>query len=536
MKRAFLFLLAVLALPAAAQDWTTIPLGTTADLHDVWHAGGGHSGLGYVVGDGGFVASSPDNLTWTPESVGTSADLRSIVQPSGGQVWVSGAAGTVRLRDGLGNWNSLNIPDADETYVLSSGASGEAVAHGTGGSIWKFVFDWTLEHSAGVPLRAGYSSSFSVGDGGTILKSVDGGLTWTPKPSGTTADLHGIFAGGTGQYLVVGENGTILMSIDNGETWSPRLSGTTRTLRAVHAWGNARFVAVGDDGTMVRSSGSGDVWCRYDPGTTADLFGVQVNGLTHIQAVGENGVFRQTLTGGGDCTPAVDATITRVGSGNVPATGGPVTFTVTLQNTTPEAQTFEAWVDAIIPGGSTFGPFVGPQTVTLNVGQSVGPVSFTRQVPGNAPPGTYTVRLRVGAHPEALLLDESTFTFTKDASGPGEAAAGAMMPADWDGDGSFLAVAEAGTAAPAGYVLSSVRPNPARGQVALILTVDRTQPVTAAVFDVRGRRVASVFDGDVLAGEAVTLALDARGLAPGVYVVRVQGEAFAASRRLVVVR
>lgn len=536
--------LALLALPpAAAQDWTTIALGTTVDLHAVHHQGGGHAGPGYVVGDGGFVASSPDNLIWTPVSVGTSAGLRSIIQPSGGQAWVSGVGGTVRVRDTAGTWHVRDIPSTED-YVLSTQSSGQAIAHGTGGSIWKsddLGESWTPQHSAGVPLHAGYRGTFepgfSVGDDGTILKTTDRGETWTPRPSGTTADLYGIFEGGEATLYVVGEGGTILVSTDNGETWSPRLSGTSRTLRAVHAWGSSRVVAVGDDGTMVRSSGDGDIWCRYDPGTTADLFSVQVSGFTLIQAVGEGGVFRQTMTGGGDCTPAVDATITRVGTGNIPASGGPLTFTATLSNTTPEVQTFDAWVDAVLPGGSVFGPFLGPRVVTLNPGQTVGPLTFTRQVPANAPAGFYTVRLRVGAYPEELLLDEGTFTFTKSAAALREAAGAAMTPADWGAESaSFLAAAVEGDATPSGYTLSSVRPNPAHDRAALTLTVDRAQRVMAEVYDVQGRRVAAVFDGEVAAGEVVPLTLDARTLAPGVYVVRVQGETFTESRRLVVIR
>jgi hypothetical protein len=534
MERTIFVLLALFALPAAAQDWTTVPLGTTDDLHDIHHAGGGH-GTGAVTGDGGFLATSPDNLTWTAQNVGTSADLFSLL----GEEWVGGAAGTVRVKR-FGVWEDRSI-STGEDVVLSTQSSGEAIAYGSGGGIWKTINyggTWTFVQNAGVPLHDGWGGTFvfglAVGDNGTILKTTDSGATWTPRNSGTTADLYAVTGGGTGQYIVVGENGTILVSLDSGETWSPRLSGTTRTLRDVHAWGNARFVAGGDGGTLVRSSGNGDVWCRYDPGVTADFFAVQVSGLTLVQAAGEGGLFRQSMTGGGPCTPAVDATITRVGTNTIPASGGPLTFTVTLQNTTPEPQQFEAWVDAVIPGNVVFGPIVGPQTLTLNPGQTIGPVSFTQQVPANAPAGVHTVRLRAGAHPEALLLDESLFTFSKAASAPREGAR-PMTPADWGADGSLLAASSA-SAPLVGFAISDVFPNPLRDAAALTLTVARAQHVTAAVYDVQGRRVASSFEGEVAVGVPLDLTLDVRGLAPGVYVVRVQGETFAESRRLVVTR
>jgi hypothetical protein len=138
-----------------------------------------------------------------------------------------------------------------------------------------------------------------------------------------------------------------------------------------------------------------------------------------------------------------------------------------------------------------------------------------------------------------LLLDESTFTFGKlvFAQEPGDgASATAMTPADWGAEANAFAPVEASVEAPAGFALTAVHPNPTCGAAALTLTVDRAQPVTAAVFDVQGRRVATVFDGEAGAGVPLDLAFDTDRFAPGVYVVRVSGATFAESRRLVVVR
>ena len=51
-----------------------------------------------------------------------------------------------------------------------------------------------------------------------------------------------------------------------------------------------------------------------------------------------------------------------------------------------------------------------------------------------------------------------------------------------------------------------------------------------------GRRVASVYDGTASPGADLTLSVSAAGLPAGVYVVRVAGETFQASRRLVLTR
>jgi hypothetical protein len=76
-------------------------------------------------------------------------------------------------------------------------------------------------------------------------------------------------------------------------------------------------------------------------------------------------------------------------------------------------------------------------------------------------------------------------------------------------------------------------PNPFTGSTALRLTLRDAGDVRAELMDVTGRVVATLLDGPVAAGAPVELAVDARSLPTGVYVVRVVGESFTASRRIV---
>ena len=100
-----------------------------------------------------------------------------------------------------------------------------------------------------------------------------------------------------------------------------------------------------------------------------------------------------------------------------------------------------------------------------------------------------------------------------------------------------LAVAEGGgPAAPAGYELSDPFPNPTAVGARLTLRVDETQAVRAELYDVAGRRVAEVFSGTARPGAEVRLEVPGVGLPAGVYVVRVVGERFEASRRLTLTR
>jgi hypothetical protein len=88
---------------------------------------------------------------------------------------------------------------------------------------------------------------------------------------------------------------------------------------------------------------------------------------------------------------------------------------------------------------------------------------------------------------------------------------------------------------PSGFALSEVTPNPFAARTRLTLELAEAQHVTAAAFDALGRVVAVLHDGALEAG-AHALALDGASLPAGLYIVRVTGETFNATRRAVLVR
>jgi len=86
------------------------------------------------------------------------------------------------------------------------------------------------------------------------------------------------------------------------------------------------------------------------------------------------------------------------------------------------------------------------------------------------------------------------------------------------------------------YTLQMRGPNPFRTETAMDLTVRSPQTTQATLYNTLGQRVATLFDGRVAPGRPLRLDISARGLTAGVYFVRIQGETFATTERLVVVR
>jgi outer membrane protein assembly factor BamB len=92
-------------------------------------------------------------------------------------------------------------------------------------------------------------------------------------------------------------------------------------------------------------------------------------------------------------------------------------------------------------------------------------------------------------------------------------------------------------APPTGYAfaLGQARPNPCRGEVRISFALPRPGGATLALYDISGRKVRTLLAANLAAGEHDVTA-DLAGLAPGVYVYRLEAGADAAAKRLVVAR
>ncbi|MEM8602028.1 MAG: choice-of-anchor B family protein [Bacteroidota bacterium] len=99
-----------------------------------------------------------------------------------------------------------------------------------------------------------------------------------------------------------------------------------------------------------------------------------------------------------------------------------------------------------------------------------------------------------------------------------------------------LTTADEPTPDAAALGLSAAYPNPFQQTTSLTLALDRSEAVRVGVYDLLGREVARLFEGDAVAGTTLTLTFDGHGLSSGTYVVRVVGESFAETRRLTLAR
>ncbi|MBI5701547.1 hypothetical protein HZC34_06905 [Candidatus Saganbacteria bacterium] len=88
-------------------------------------------------------------------------------------------------------------------------------------SNWSKVYDSSSE---GTGLNSVYfidtATGYAVGNGGAILKTTDGGATWTAQTSGSTQILNDVYFLNSSVGWASGDNGTILRTVDGGTNWA----------------------------------------------------------------------------------------------------------------------------------------------------------------------------------------------------------------------------------------------------------------------------------------------------------------------------
>lgn len=235
-----------------------------------------------AVGAGGAILTSSDGTHWEQASdtgrpfselqgvawgggrfVAVGYSLNAVLHSPDGQHWqkTSGASAPFGLHDVV--W-------AGERFV----AVGSTIATSADGNHWQE----TLASFAGNLSAVAWSGTalVAVGEGGTILRSQDGGERWTTVAASATKEPLSDVVWNGGRFVAVGGNGVIVHSRD-GSRWRPARRPAV-PVRDAHpddpdwplygfngvAWNGERFVAVGWGGNdrvgTVAHSRDGDRW------------------------------------------------------------------------------------------------------------------------------------------------------------------------------------------------------------------------------------------------------------------------------------
>jgi predicted CXXCH cytochrome family protein len=198
----------------------------------------------------------------------------------------------------------------DNLHGWVVGQNGAVLRTSDGGVTWTYLdprvsaAQYSQRDINGVTF-ADTSRGWIAGAGGLIKRTADGGATWTTQTVPVAVDLNGISSWNASAAIAVGKNYSIAYTTDAGATWrlpaTNPLSGSG-ALQSVSWATTTTAYAVGDNGTIVRTTDGGATWAIQASGTTRALTRVQfAPGTTEGYAVGLNGTAAtvlRTTTGG----------------------------------------------------------------------------------------------------------------------------------------------------------------------------------------------------------------------------------------------
>ncbi len=195
----------------------------------------------------------------------------------------------------------------------------------------------------------------------------------------------------------------------------------------------------------------------------------------------------------------------------IPAQGGTFNYVLTITNN-GAAAVFDAWTEAVMPGGTVYGPILQRDMNMAAGGQ------LTRQmnqsVPGSAPAGDYIYAVKTGYYP-FYIAAEDEFTFVKNA------AMDALAPSEdnwnlsgWDGQNvSEITI-------PVRCELYPAYPNPFNGSAEIVFSLNQTVQVEIGIYNIQGRMVEQ-YKGSFSAGDN-RLQLNLTSQPSGIYFVNLQ--------------
>ena len=414
---------------------------------------------------------------------------------------------------------------ADDGFIIA----GRTESFGAGGSDVYLVK--TESHGDTLWTRTyGGGGTDRVGEGRCIQQTDDGGYIlggWTNSFGAGADDVYLIKTDASG--------GTVWTQVYGGTDYDQAYAAYQLSDGGyIFAGYSISFGPASFDVYVLRTNAGGDtLWTRAYGGANADV-GRSVQETTdgsyivaaYSSTFGPGGYDAWLLKLVGDIEPevAIEIIPDEPPPFRVPQ-GGHFGFTGTITNNTEDPQLVDAWVMAVgpEPQGVYWGPFKRFDDLTLAPGQARR-AHFNQRVPNLAPLGFYNYIAYCGDYP-STVMDSSYFRFEVAQGDFTEVGRGG-----WVLTGSFLA-GEVLADLPSDFALLGNYPNPFNATTSISFNLAEAAKVSLKVYDITGRLVTTLVEGQMDAGEHV-VSWDASGVSSGVYFYKLTAGEYTATKSM----
>jgi photosystem II stability/assembly factor-like uncharacterized protein len=141
-------------------------------------------------------------------------------------------------------------------------------------------------------------TGWAVGDLGTLIKSIDGGTSWTVSETNSTSLILKVRSYNGQVVIASGFGGKILRSTDGGETFTQVTSNVAGDLWGLQMINDTLGWACGNANSLTKTTDGGQTWQRiFTPGYTSDYWWIDF--LTEDYGfMAANGKVLRTIDGG----------------------------------------------------------------------------------------------------------------------------------------------------------------------------------------------------------------------------------------------
>jgi photosystem II stability/assembly factor-like uncharacterized protein len=218
--------------------WTTQVEPRAGHLFDLCFTDTQHA---WAVGDSGTILATTDGgATWRPQVSGVKTPLKTIRFTDARNGWCGGVAGVVlKTADGGATWSPVPVPafpnvqafatilftDAQNGFIGEFGKGDEGKRYlrtRDGGATWdtlRLPIDIYYPGDAMCLASWGPRRLIAAGYEGLILRSDDGGASWTEISQGPRLEINAMHMVDANLGWVAGSNGTFAKTVDGGRHW-----------------------------------------------------------------------------------------------------------------------------------------------------------------------------------------------------------------------------------------------------------------------------------------------------------------------------
>ncbi len=181
--------------------------------------------------------------------------------------------------------------------VIAVGSSGTVLRSINGGNTWtRTSYSSSTWNSISM---VNSNTGWIAGSSGRTYRTVNGGSSFSEVTNTTTSTLYEVVFANANTGWIFGSSGTIRRTTNAGLTWTTQTApGVTSAIRGAHFVDQYTGWLCGNSGKVSKTNDGGEVWTAQNSNSTAALYDIDMINTNTGWMCGSSSTLRKTVNGG----------------------------------------------------------------------------------------------------------------------------------------------------------------------------------------------------------------------------------------------